>query len=166
MPTRKAAKRRVSTLRVRAESTVQRLEAELPPNLGQYVRRMRKDLARLEKQLVSAQEGARKRWAHLLREASHQLGRVEALGEREWRKRTTRVRRDAVKLLRRLEKAIEPRSVAAPSRKRAKRAVEQAVTRPVARAAAAVQAAVPPLKAPATRTPPTGAPPTSTPGIV
>jgi hypothetical protein len=164
MPTRKAARRSVATLRGKAKSTVQRLEGELPPELGQYVKRMRKDLARLEKQLVSAQEGARKRWAALLREASHQLGRVEALGEREWRKRTTRVRRDAVKLLRRLEKAIEPRAAAAPRRK-VKRAVAQAVSTPAARAAAAVRAAVP-QAAPATRTPPAGAPPTSTPGVI
>jgi len=136
MPTRKA-RRRVSALRGKAKTTIQRIEEELPPELRQYARRMRQGLSRLEKQLASAQAGARRRWAQLLREASHQLGRVEALGEREWRKRTTQARRDAVKLLRRLEKAIEPRRAAAPRRKPAKRAVVHAPAPQASRPAAA-----------------------------
>jgi hypothetical protein len=120
MRTRKT-KRRVAALRGKARSTVQRIEAELPPELRHYARRMRQGLSRLEKQLASAQKGARRRWAELLREGSHQLGRVEALGEREWRKRTAQARRDAVKLLRRLEKAIEPRGRGAPRRRPAAR---------------------------------------------
>ena len=133
-------RRRVSALRGKAKSTVQRIEEELPPELRQYARRMRQGLSRLEKQLVSAQEGARRRWAHLLREASHQLGRIEALGEREWRKRTTQARRDAVKLLRRLEKAIEPRSVARPRRRATKPAVARAPAQEARRPAPAPRA--------------------------
>ena len=142
-------RRRVSALRRQAKSTVQRIEEELPPELRPYARRMRQGLSRLEKQLASAQAGARRRWAHLLREASHQLGRVEALGEREWRRRSTQARRDAVKLLRRLEKAIEPRRMAGPRRKPAKRAVVRAPAPQARRPAAVARASSLPAAAPA-----------------
>jgi hypothetical protein len=137
MPTRRKTKRRVAALRGKARSAVERIEAELRPGLRHYAQRMRQDLSRLEKQLASAQKGARRRWAELLREGSHQLGRIEALGEREWRKRTAQARRDAVKLLRRLEKAIEPRGRAAPRR----RAKPSAVRRSAAPAPGSMAAA-------------------------
>ena len=154
MTTRKA-KRRISALRGRAESAARRIEAELPPELRPYARRMRQGLAQLEKQLVSAQAGARRRWARLLREASHQLGRAEALGEREWRRRSTQARRDAVRLLRRLEKAIEPSGGERARRKPAKRKAAPAPSRspasaprarslPAAAPASAVAAVSPP----------------------
>ena len=151
------ARRRIAALRGKAKSTVQRIEEELPPELRQYVKRMRQGLSRLEKQLVSAQASARRQGARLLREASHQLGRAEALGEREWRKRTTQARRDAVKLLRRLEKAIEPRSVARPLRKPAKRAVVRAPAPQPGRAAAPRASALP-AKAPASAVAPVSTP--------
>jgi hypothetical protein len=143
------AKRRVSALRRTAKSAVQRIEKELPPELRPYARRMRQALSRLEKQLASAQQGARRSWAHLLREASHQLGRVEALGEREWRKRSTRARREAVSLLRRLEKAIEPRGVARPRRKPAKPSAARTPAPQARRAVPASRPASLPTAAPA-----------------
>jgi hypothetical protein len=142
-------KRRVASLRGKVKSRVDRIEGELPPELRQYVKRMRQGLSRLEKQVASAQADARRRFAHLLREASHQLGRVEALGEREWRKRTTQARRDAVKLLRRLEKAIEPGRAARPRRKPAKPVVVSVPAPPARRPAAVSRATSPPMAAPA-----------------
>ena len=55
-----------------------------------------------------ASRDARRGWTRLLREVSNQLGRLEARGEREWRKQTLKARGDAASLLRRLEKAIAP----------------------------------------------------------
>jgi hypothetical protein len=133
-------KRRVATLRGKVKSRVERIEEELPPELRQYAKRMRHGLSRLEKQIASAQADAHRRFAHLLREASHQLGRVEALGEREWRKRTTQARRDAVKLLRRLEKAIEPRRAPRPRRRPAKPVVVSAPAPTLRRSAPTVRA--------------------------
>ena len=146
---REKPQRRGTGLRAKVASRVQRIEVELPPELRHYAKRMRQGLSRLEKQVASAQADARRRWARLLREASHQLGRIEALGEREWKKRTTRARRDAVKLLRRLEKAIEPRSVARPRQKVAKRALARTPRAQPRRKAQAVRASSLPAKAPA-----------------
>jgi hypothetical protein len=55
-----------------------------------------------------------------MRDAERQLGRLEAEGQKRWRKQTTQARRDAVRLLRKLEKAIEPapkKKAPAPKRK-------------------------------------------------
>jgi hypothetical protein len=45
----------------------------------------------------------------MLRDASHRLGRFEAEGERRWKDLTGEARREALQLLRRLEKTLEPR---------------------------------------------------------
>ena len=65
-----------------------------------------------------AQARYRKGFTRLLRDASHQLGRFEAQGERQWRKATNQARRDAVKVLKRLEKALEPPARKKKARKR------------------------------------------------
>ena len=51
---------------------------------------------------------ARRRSTRLLREATHQLGRLEAEAERRWKKLSHQARHDAARLLHRLEVAIEP----------------------------------------------------------
>jgi hypothetical protein len=89
-----------------------RLEADL--RLGEFQRRVRGGLARLERQIQSAQQDARKRGTRLLRDVSHQLGRIEAEGEKRWRKQTARARQEALKVLRKLEKALGPPPKRAP----------------------------------------------------
>ncbi len=129
-----AKKKAVSKGRSRRKATkkktaLQHLEEDvLPREMGVYVRRVRRGLARIERELETAQKGASRRWARLLRDTSHQLGRIEEAGERAWRRRTLRARRDAVALLKRLERAIEPparkkkarRKTAGPRRKKAR----------------------------------------------
>jgi hypothetical protein len=87
---------------------LERIEAELPPTLRQYARRVRLHLTQVETDIARARAQARRRRTRLLREASHELGRLEAWGEARWRKLTAPYRKRAVDLLRRLERAIEP----------------------------------------------------------
>jgi hypothetical protein len=89
-----------------------RLEADLPPSLQAFSRRMRQGLARLERTIEKGGRDARRRATRLLREASHRLGQLEARGEREWRSQSQRARLAAVRVLQQLEKAIEPRGAA------------------------------------------------------
>ena len=89
-------------------SALARLEAELPKNLRDYGKQVRRQLNQVERQLVVAQAQTRRRWARLLRDASHQLGRLEALGERNFHKLTTPYRKEAARLLRQLERAVAP----------------------------------------------------------
>lgn len=111
MAARKKASRKRATARPRAGGG--RLGAalgrlELPPTLREYARQVQRRLDGLERELARASTGVRRRAAGLLREASHQLGRLEARGEAGWRGLTAPYRRQLVDLLRRLEKALAP----------------------------------------------------------
>lgn len=63
-----------------------RLEKELPPNLGKLVKQVRRGLVDLEKQVEKTRKESEQRWA----------------------RQQTRVRRDIAAMLRKLEKAVEP----------------------------------------------------------
>jgi hypothetical protein len=104
--TRKVARKKAVTKR--AKSSFERFEHELPPNLREFSHRVRAGLTSLERDIEKAQAQTRRRATSLLREASHTLGRYEAEGERRWRKLTRPARREAVRLLRRLEGALTP----------------------------------------------------------
>lgn len=99
-----------------------RARFELPPTLQAYSKQVQKGLAALEKEIERARTEARRRAARLLRNASRELGRLEAGGEQGWRKLAGDAQKQALRLLARLEKAIAP---PAP-RKKAKRAVKKA----------------------------------------
>ena len=110
MTARKTTARKKTARKKKAapKTALQRLEAELPPDLKAYSRRVKRGLSKVEREIEHAQRDARRRWTRLLRDVSHQLGSIESKGEREFRRRATRARRDAVKLLKKLERAIEP----------------------------------------------------------
>lgn len=84
------------------------LERELPPTLAQFSRDVRRRLGQVEKRIHAAEVSTRRSFTRVLREASHQLGHFEAQGERRWRKLTAQARKDALRVLRRLERALEP----------------------------------------------------------
>lgn len=104
----RSAKKRVSTRRKSVARSLDRLERQLPPTLREFTGELRKRLDRLERDAVKAQVEARKRAARLLREASHQLGRLEVGGETAWRKLGASYQKDLITLLKRLEKALAP----------------------------------------------------------
>ena len=83
-----------------------------PPNgiqFGRWIRRLEWRACEIGR----AQANPRREATRLLREASHALGRFEAEGERRWRKLTAPARREAIRLLHRLERAL-----AVPKRRR------------------------------------------------
>ena len=81
---RKTARKKTGAMRV--SDSLDRLERELPSNLAQLVRQVRRGLNDMEKQLEKARSD----------------------GERRWSKIETRLRSDTARLLRKLEKAVEP----------------------------------------------------------
>jgi hypothetical protein len=105
-----------------------RLEAQLPPTLREFASDLRKRLDRLERDAAKAQVEARRRAAKLLREASHQLGRLEVGGEAAWRKLGATYQKELMALLGRLEKALAP----AKPRRRARRPASAASEAPPA----------------------------------
>jgi hypothetical protein len=118
--------------RARTRAALARIEGDLPPSLREYAKRVRGQLNELEKDIARAQLATRRRAARLLREASQELGRLEAKGEANWRKLTTPYRRQAVKMLQKLEKAVAPAKRKAPARKAVRKARRKAVVTAVA----------------------------------
>ena len=80
--------------------------AQLPKSLAAFGRQLRRDLNALEKELETAGRDTRRSMARVMRDASHQLGVLEARGEREWRKRTKQAQRDLDRLMKRVRKAV------------------------------------------------------------
>jgi hypothetical protein len=117
--TRQSTAKKTARQKKAGRSVRARLEAELPTSLAEFVRQVTVRLNRLEKQLDKAEGRYRREWTRTLKNVSRQLGRFEAAGERRWRKLTAGPRRDAVRLLRKLEKAIEPPKGRTTRRKKA-----------------------------------------------
>ncbi len=130
MPTRKKTRKRTPARGAAKKSTVQRIQDELPAELRAYAKRVQQGLSRLEKQIDTAKRDGRKRFTRLLRDVSHQLGGIEAEGERQWRQRTAKARQEAVKLLRRLEQTFEPRKKAKPTRSAPRKVVARPAPSP------------------------------------
>jgi hypothetical protein len=109
---KRAARKRAAKKTARGKSSntsaLARLQQELPPTLRDFSRRMSRGLSDLEKRIEQEGRVARRQGARMLRQASHRLGQLEAQGEREWRKQSLRARHAAVRLLRQLERSIEP----------------------------------------------------------
>jgi hypothetical protein len=102
------AARAARRARAQVDRSVRRLEAQLPPTLAQFTKQVRGCLGQLETRIEKAGAPYRRRWTRLLREASHRLGRFEAEGEARWQRLTDVARRDALGVLRRLEKEVAP----------------------------------------------------------
>ena len=130
---RAPAKKRRAATKAKQKSRLARIEAELPANLRDYAKQVHKQLNTLERDIERAIPQARRRTARLIREASHQLGAMEARGQKAWRERAEQMTKDAQSLLRRLEKAIAPapRTRATNLKKKgtAKRSANKAGTR-------------------------------------
>ena len=113
------------TARKAGRSAKGRAGFELPPTLQAYSKQVQKRLAALEKEIERAQVEARRSAARLLRKASHELGRLEAGGEKGWHKLASDAQKQALKLLSQLEKAIAPAGAHKKAARSVKRAVKQ-----------------------------------------
>jgi len=121
-----AKSRKTAVARTRkTRSALDRIGDELPTTLRDYGKQVRRQLNALEREIERAIPQARRRTAKLIREASHNLGAVEARGEKAWRERAGSMTRDAQKLLRKLERAVAPpaRKKKAARKKASKKAV-------------------------------------------
>jgi archaellum component FlaC len=135
-------------------SPLNRLTKDLPPTLREFSRQVQGRLNRLEREIDRVQASYRKQIAHLIRVASHRLGQLEAEGEGQWRRLAEPARKEAIRLLSQLEKAISPQTKQAKKVVReVKKGVEQAkqdvkqtaehLKQNVQRAAATAAAALP-----------------------
>lgn len=125
---KKSTARRGGSRRSKAQMGVlERLETELPPTLQGFSRKLNAALTRLESQLDRGQADYRKRAARMLRDASRKLGRLESEGEQGWKQLDRSARKDAARLLKKVEKAVEPSQTASgqATRKAARKATRK-----------------------------------------
>jgi hypothetical protein len=98
---KKAAKKKKAARR----STIDFVGSELPKSLKAFGRQCRRDLSAIEKQIEIAGKDTRRSLTRVVRDVSHQLGTLEARGEREWRKLSRNAKRDIERVVRRVRKA-------------------------------------------------------------
>jgi hypothetical protein len=89
---KKAAKKKVTKKKTakkkpaRSKSKAAQLTGSaLPKSLSAFAREFRRDLNSIEKEIESASRDARRGLTRVMRDASHQLGVLEARGQKEWR---------------------------------------------------------------------------------
>jgi hypothetical protein len=102
---KKAAKKKTARKKAK-RSTASVLGVRLPKSLKAFGKELRMDLNSLEKEIEAAGKGAGKQLTRVMRDASHQLGVLEARGEKEWRSRSKKVEREVEKLVKRARKAV------------------------------------------------------------
>jgi hypothetical protein len=125
------------TARARALPAIE--AQELPATLRQLTTRMRGQLGVLERQVVRVQLRTRRQAARLLREASEELGRLEALGQRRWRKLDARARRRLHGVLLRLDQAVAADRARGGQASRVTRQAVRRAQRTLRRAAAVLE---------------------------
>ena len=106
-----AARKKTTRKATRAASARGALpRLEFPRNLQEFRKRIETQLNALERDAARARTETRRRAARLIREASRQLGRLEAKGETGWRQLAESYRKELVRLLERIERALAPKA--------------------------------------------------------
>ena len=106
--TKKKASKRKATRKTRKKSVrrsaIDLVGAELPKSLKAFGRQLRRDLNAVERQIETCGKDTRRSRARIVRDASHQLGVLEARGQREWRSLSRNARRDVERIRKRVQK--------------------------------------------------------------
>jgi hypothetical protein len=110
--TRKKTTRRKSVGKTTRRKSVRKKAAELlgeelPKSLKALSRQLRRDFNAIEKQLDTAKAGTRRSLSRVVRDASHQLGKLEARGQKEWRAMSTRARNEVQRTVKRVRRAAK-----------------------------------------------------------
>jgi hypothetical protein len=102
---KKATKKKAGKKRSAKRSAVDLIGDDLPKSLKAFGRLVRRDLTAIEKQIEVAGKDVRRSLSRVVRDASHQLGALEARGEREWRSLSRKAKGDVEQVMKRVRKA-------------------------------------------------------------
>ena len=105
--TRKKAAKKTGQKKIGRIAASDLLGAELPKSLTALSRQLRRDLNAIEKQIETAGKETRRSLTRVVRDASHHLGTLEARGQKEWRKMSTRARNEVERTLKRVKRATQ-----------------------------------------------------------
>ncbi len=101
---RKSARKKAGAKKRARKAKVDLVGKELPRSLKAFGKQLRRDLTAVEKQIEVASKDTRRSLARIVRDASHQLGTLEARGEREWRKLSRNAKKDVERVVKRVQK--------------------------------------------------------------
>ena len=104
---KKATTTRKRTPRKKATGARALMGDELPKSLAAFSRQLKRDLTRIERQIVSARKETRRSLARIIRDASHQLGVLETRGQKEWRSLSRNARREIERVVGRVREALD-----------------------------------------------------------
>ncbi len=107
--TRKKAAKKTTRKKAGRIAASDLLGAELPKSLKALSRQLRRDLNAIEKQIETARKETRRSLTRIVRDASHHLGTLEARGQKEWRKMSSRARNEVEHTIKRVRRAAQKR---------------------------------------------------------
>ena len=105
--TRKKAAKKTARKKIGRIAASDLLGAELPKSLKALSRQLRRDLNAIERQIQTARKETRRSLTRVVRDASHHLGTLEARGQKEWRKMSSRARSEVERTLKRVKRATQ-----------------------------------------------------------
>jgi hypothetical protein len=105
--TRKKAAKKTGRKKIGRIAASDLLGEELPNSLKALSHQLRRDLNAIEKQIETAGKETRRSLTRVVRDASHHLGTLEARGQKEWRKMSTRARGEVERTLKRVKRATQ-----------------------------------------------------------
>lgn len=105
--TRKKAARKTSRSETVRKKAAELLGEEFPKSLKALSSQVRRDLNAIEKQIETARVGTRRSLTRIVRDASHQLGSLEAHGQKEWRAMSARARNEVQRTVQRVRRAAK-----------------------------------------------------------
>ena len=116
MATKKASRKKTTKKKVvrktkkkptRRKSAAAGLAGNLPRSLSAFSRELRRDLNAIEKEIQWAGRDARRGLTRVMRDASHQLGVLEARGQKEWRAISKKARAEVERTVNRVKRAAK-----------------------------------------------------------
>jgi hypothetical protein len=105
--TRKKAAKKTGRKKIGRIAASDLLGEELPNSLKALSHQLQRDLNAIEKQIETAGKETRRSLTRVVRDASHHLGTLEARGQKEWRKMSTRARGEVERTLKRVKRATQ-----------------------------------------------------------
>ena len=109
----------------RSMRSVRDLDQELPAAMHEYAANVHARLIKLEKEVDRTASSARWRLLHLLRNTNYQLDQLEERGQAAWKELERNCRAEAIRVLQRLESAIN----SAPKRRTRKTTAKRSASK-------------------------------------
>ena len=107
--TRKKAARKTTRKKTTRKRAAALIGDRLPASVGSLTRQLRTDLNAVEKQIQTAGKDARRGLTRVMRDASHQLGVLEARGQKGWRTMSRKARSEVERIVKRVQRAVKKR---------------------------------------------------------